>query len=136
MFRQLAGLDPSAIPPSMDNIPGSEFHLIDLRSNGDLFGGSAAAPAAPDGSLLFLRTTNSRNGQARLFPHNELHIPTSNTSLSFAPITNYTVNWSITPDTVAIRPNETIGIETRLLSADYLPLPPEFCRLAIVDPWV
>jgi hypothetical protein len=135
IFRALAEQPPPTVPPSFDKIPGSEWHLIDLRSNGNLFGGSATAPEAPDGSLLFLRVTNSRHGQARLFTSNDLHIPTSRTCLSFTTITNHAVNWTITPDTVAIKPNETIGIETRLLSADYLPLPPNFSRLETVHPW-
>jgi len=133
IYRCLRTGDMTSIPPATENIPGPAFAITSLTSDGTLFCGTANAPDAPDASLLHFLTTNSRPGQARLFSRNDLRIPTRDTKLSFCTIAARHAAWAITPDAVKIRPGETIGLKTRLLSADFLSLVPRFYRLAIVS---
>lgn len=134
VYRQLAGLSISEIAPSIADIPGPDFQIATLTAAPPTFSGHALTADAPNGALLFIRATNSRPGQARLFNQNDLHIPTRNTALSFITIKDKKATWTITPDTITIRPTESIGLSTRLLSCAFLALDPIFLRLALVQP--
>jgi len=75
-----------------------------------------------------------RPTQARLFTRNDLRTPIYPFSNAFIPVAAGTAAWSFTPNVVSIKPGETIGIQTRLMSSEFLPLNAHFERLAIVAP--
>ena len=134
IFRWLDTGTTSPIPPDIDKLPRPYATITNVTSDGTIFSGSADTPNAPDDSLLYIRATNSRPTQARLFTRNDLRTPIYPFSNAFIPVAAGTAAWSFTPNVVSIKPGETIGIQTRLMSSEFLPLNAHFERLAIVAP--
>jgi len=132
-YRWFATGTVSPIAPDINKLPLPYATITNVTSDGTIFSGSADAPNAPDDSLLYIRATNSRPGQARLFTTNELRTPIYPFSNAFIPVAAGIAPWSFTPNVVSIKPGETIGIQTRLMSEEFLPLNAHFTRLAIVS---
>ena len=132
-YRWFATRTTTTIAPDINKLPGPYATIQTLGSDGVTFSGSANTPNAPDDALLFIRATNSRKGQARLFTLNDLHTPIYPFHGAFIPIAAGAANWSFVPNVVSIQPGDAMGIQTRLMSSEYLPLNPHFERIAIVS---
>jgi hypothetical protein len=132
-YRQLDGQSIDATVPDPLDVPGPASTPITFEQDGAIITAKVKVNLAPNGSKVLWRATNSSTNQSRLRQPHELRIPTTSTPNSFA---TFAANWAIvsfTPDTITTTPAEFVGLSYTIMSAAYLPRPPLFIPLHVIE---